>query len=906
MNPYKVWLLNSDNKPEKVIIFNGDNIHDFSVFTDEEFEWVDSDNTIVSRATIHNDDSVSQVKYKIMKEIQCEFGDLYMFCYKKHTFNILEAMPKGDPMLLGQFIKNIDLDGINVKTCINSLPLFDAECTLSIKTSLGMQPQNNRFLFSANPFHMDFDLDTNLVYNDKILLGNDIEDNNIYICVAKDVLEFAKNRGFDTNLVSRMYFPSNHDATKSQGIEEAETDTIDHLYAIYNNRMSDFVATKGIQKFTIEFDTKSPQALNKIFRDIHCDAEFPFVQYNRGIGAESVYRLYGVSLTRFGKRIPVLGKEKIAELSQMTEEKQIHIYNMVYNLSVTVDEAGVLRATFEQPDNDTKTVGEIETILKIVLNPLFAKYCNYQFKTFADARAIRINYVYSTALLNSLRLQNKFVQAVYGSDMRYKRVHNYGKLDKFNTFLSDLVKTRGIDDTIVELVTSHAFSKEDAIRAVQEFLEMGVFAGFPSSMTKDGNMLVVRVYGLDCIDYIENLNIYNDSIARLMQSGSIQEQTVGSTHGMINTTLNNLFDRMNQDTAEEEEDDDNDDEKEIGFSDDENDKDNDKDKDLVHHISLENNFYTLYRSLILSLIQNRENQKQILDILDKPNRKELLSTFVKQIAEPVVVFSKISKKVLDTISSDDVFRKDRQIMIPRRNLITEEENRTLYSKKVAEEIIKSDLIQKLSSVDDVLPELTLNTNEYIVLESLLFSDNYFSDMVVSKDNECLTMVPVTESRDLPMLVGTTRLEFKATAECSFGPLVYMLYELKKVVYPLSSVKSMLWKAYQAEFEGGDKLSIISRLKQQGKAELIDTKIYDDELEELIKSEGYFMTTLDVSVFAKAYKIPVVLFSTNRNPNEEKMIKLGVDADKYFFVDSVPSSRGIPKNVLINQILTIEF
>ncbi len=902
MNPYKVWLLNSDNKPEKIIIFNGDNIQDFSVFTDEEFEWIDSDNTIVSRATIHNDDSICQVKHKIMKEIQCDFGDIYMFCYKKRKFNILKAMPRGDPILLGQFIKNIDLDGINVKTCINSLPLFDAECTLSIKTSLGMETPG--FLFSANPFHMEFNLDTNLVANDNVLLGNEIEDNNIYICLAKDVMEYAQKAGLDTNLLSRLYFPLKESETEWP---DAEADTIDSLYAAYNNRLNDLVATKGIQRFMIEFDTKCPQPLNKIFREIHCDADFPFVQYNRGIGAESVYRLYGVTITRRGKRIPILGKEKIAELSQMTEEKQLHIYNIVHNVSIIVDETGVLRAAVEQPDNDTKTVGEVETILKIVLNPLFIKYCNYQFTSFADARTVRIDYTYSTALTKSLSLQNKFVQAVYGSDMRYKRINNYGKLDKVYTLLSDLVKTRGIDATFVELITTYKFSKENATQLVQKFLQTGVFAGFPTTIQKVGNMLVIRVNGLDCIDYIEHLNIYNDSIARLMQSGGIQEQNVGPTHVMIQTSLNNIFDLMNQGFGLEvnmEEHDGDEDEQRIGFSDDENEdiKDNKDNKDSFHHMSLENNFYNLYRSLILVLIQKSENQKRILNILDKPNKKELLAKLVKRIADPVILFSKISKKVLDTISSDDIFRKGHQIMIPKRNLITGEENRTLYSKTVAKEIIKNKLLQKLISIEDVLPELTLNTNEYIVLESLLFSSDYFTDMVASKDNECLTMVPVDESRDLPILAGSTRLEFKATAECSFGPLVYMLYELKNIVYPLSSVKSMLWKAYQLEFNKGDKSNIIITLKGEGKKELINIKIYDDELEELIKSEGYFMTALDVSVFAKAYKIPVVLF---RKSTGDKSVVIGAKSDKYFFYESMPTSHGIPQNVLINQMLAFE-
>jgi hypothetical protein len=113
---------------------------------------------------------------------------------------------------------------------------------------------------------------------------------------------------------------------------------------------------------------------------------------------------------------------------------------------------------------------------------------------------------------------------------------------------------------------------------------------------------------------------------------------------------------------------------------------------------------------------------------------------------------------------------------------------------------------------------------------------------------------------------------------------------------------MLWKAYQLQFDKGDKSNIIITLKGEGKKELINIKIYDDELEELIKSEGYFMTALDVSVFAKAYKIPVVLF---RKTTGDKSVVIGAKSDKYFFYESMPTSRGIPKNVLINQTLAYE-
>ena len=78
MNSIKVWLLNNDIV-EKIIIFNGDNVEDFGIFSDEELDLVDSDNTIVSRSMIHADDSICEVKHKIMKEIECQYGDIYLF-----------------------------------------------------------------------------------------------------------------------------------------------------------------------------------------------------------------------------------------------------------------------------------------------------------------------------------------------------------------------------------------------------------------------------------------------------------------------------------------------------------------------------------------------------------------------------------------------------------------------------------------------------------------------------------------------------------------------------------------------------------------------------------------------------------------------------------------------------------
>lgn len=262
MNPFKVWLLNNEIA-EKIIIFNGDNVEDFGIFSDEELEMVDSDNTIVSQAMIHTDDSICQVKHKIMKELQCDYGDIYMFCYKKRKINLAQLMSSFQTRdSLQQFMKNVDLDGININETF-ALDTDNEERTMSIKTPLGMHTDD--LLFSPNPFHATNYLETSaIVVNDGLLLGDDIECNNIYVCLAKDVSEENKRR---------IYFP--HLGSTPLTNNNNNTETIDELYRIYYNRDREVVSTNGVKSFQIEIETHNPRQLNIVFRNLHCDADFP-------------------------------------------------------------------------------------------------------------------------------------------------------------------------------------------------------------------------------------------------------------------------------------------------------------------------------------------------------------------------------------------------------------------------------------------------------------------------------------------------------------------------------------------------------------------------------------------------------------------------------------------------------
>lgn len=421
------------------------------------------------------------------------------------------------------------------------------------------------------------------------------------------------------------------------------------------------------------------------------------------------------------------------ELAKTSVAGQIAIYNQVHNLVVIIDKDGVVcvRADFQE----LKTISEIETMLKTVLNPLFAKYCNYQFNSFDKSHKIRLDYQYSTMQAKPVVLNHKYVEALFGKNYRYTRVHNFAEMDKFNTFLYDIYVEHG-EDAPRALVSRHNFNKEDAEQLMREFKTKN--AGAKTTIMSIGNNFMVRVFDLDNVDYVRHLNMYMDSL--VLGRG---ERNAIKTRYVETTEIDSY------------EIDDDDDSECVGFSDDEEDEDKEEEAKEeaieVRNIWLENNFFTLYRSLVHALLESIENQERIL----KLGEKEALAKAIQEMTEPVAVFSKISKSVLESLSNDEInasalVENERQMLFPRRNLLTRQLNVDLYSQRMAEEVLS--MKRKVETT-----ELVVNENEFIVLESLLKSPVYFIDMLPSENNECLRILPSTGN--WRFLAQSKRLEF---------------------------------------------------------------------------------------------------------------------------------------------------
>jgi hypothetical protein len=215
--------------------------------------------------------------------------------------------------------------------------------------------------------------------------------------LAKDVFEYA---GDFAEMYSRMYFPNLqaknifnlNDLHNKQRELQAETDSkmeekyfnsyniIDELYNIHNSsttKLSDI--KEGIRRFTIEVlpNNKISMPLDAIFKNISCDQMFPFIKYNPGKNRQSICRLYSTSISKTGKKIPFLSKNKIMNLIRITPaNKQISIYNSVHKMLIGIEVDGVINIMGEFK-NGVKTKKQMEDIIKMSVNPLIAKINDY-------------------------------------------------------------------------------------------------------------------------------------------------------------------------------------------------------------------------------------------------------------------------------------------------------------------------------------------------------------------------------------------------------------------------------------------------------------------------------------------------------------------------------------------------
>jgi hypothetical protein len=126
--------------------------------------------------------------------------------------------------------------------------------------------------------------------------------------------------------------------------------------------------------------------------------------------------------------------------------------------------------------------------------------------------------------------------------------------------------------------------------------------------------------------------------------------------------------------------------------------------------------------------------------------------------------------------------------------------------------------------------------------------------------------------------NTMEIVFKNTVECSFEPLIYIMKQMNNEIYGIQQLREMIYGAYSEYIEKNpaNKEKIVYILSKQGKRSLFAKSRLD--FETVVKSDAYFMTTLDVWVFAQKYNVPIILFSS-KNVLHDVLIIQGEGGEK---------------------------
>jgi hypothetical protein len=384
---------------------------------------------------------------------------------------------------------------------------------------------------------------------------------------------------------------------------------------------------------------------------------------------------------------------------------------------------------------------------------------------------------------------------------------------------------------------------------------------------------------------------------------------------------------------------------------------------MMKRISLESQFYSVFRSFIRILLndyENRDSKKKIMKYIENPKystkfRLEEVEKVLRQLSRAFIEFHQYSEETIHSLheisncqDESDNLKKyclsrdgQRILLIPENHLISGANNEVIYYSRISDEIVRykriqSFLLQPKMVLNISHSDYKINENEMIMLQSLVTKD-YFANLVPFSKNTKQMSLNITYEQAHPIIstkyapkvnyasqikgidhpvssasefdimcikevievVGNPNtnswkkmfpktvqeIVFNESRECSFYPMIYILREKYKTEFNISQVKETLINYYKKYASNPSFLEkIIHILKHQGKKQMMHlVKTGRNTLEEVIHSEGYYLTNLDLWVLCYEFKLPVVLFSSNNLKNlldNQKWIVLGGLESKY--------------------------
>jgi hypothetical protein len=374
---------------------------------------------------------------------------------------------------------------------------------------------------------------------------------------------------------------------------------------------------------------------------------------------------------------------------------------------------------------------------------------------------------------------------------------------------------------------------------------------------------------------------------------------------------------------------------------------------------METGFYNVFRNTIRILLNDYENIKLKGDIELELSKKYIIYSeklenvidLLKKIVNNVIQFTGDDKyyKLIEQISTCIVKNKDEcdampnlctftkkgrcNLILPRQNLITEKENKPIYFKRMADELIRYNRINSFMFQPQTYLSFgnigyNLNDSEIIMIQSLL-TQEYFDTLVPAVINKYTKYNTYDEAEPSVTQVydntvsqkkhnvsnsiceapkinnGITsgiwkkcfpsdfkEIEYGKQTVCSFQFIIDLIEKHTGVKMSLNKIRNELFSEYKQYLDKyHDKIVdilIIEGKKLLGKEYHQKVKSGKIDFLSFISAENYFLTTLDLWLLVQRFKIPTIFISQNciLQTKYEKHAFLGYGEehqDKYAFI-----------------------
>lgn len=426
---------------------------------------------------------------------------------------------------------------------------------------------NNTIITTDNNLLFEYNLNSNLIYlsliDDIFTYCNTNKLNEEYF--VKTYFDYLRNEQiFNSiqlnnnidNLLKKQKKNTNYDKYNKQ---------IDLFYDIYyNNKKPIDYIENGVNNISLYLlmNNNTTLPLDSIFKILHTSKNIPLIKFNPGKRKENMYRIFSDKITKTGTKVPFLNKNTINILSKTIGkgEVQISFYNIIKildeNFIVIIDLLENCNFKINIKSEHSFDVNIIDNIITNTINPIiqsinaFIEAFGYNINHFKSIYSNEIK-VINIDIFKSISHVKKFNFSKYSNffssifdiididnpnniRLNYTRVSNYKKMNGIYKFIHNHYNGENHSEVILKLVNNLNITEEEARNNVNSFRsEVSMINGRYSininkiienpGFNSEINIITFEdkisfnIQQIDSFNYIEQLNVYIDSIFRILQ-----------------------------------------------------------------------------------------------------------------------------------------------------------------------------------------------------------------------------------------------------------------------------------------------------------------------------------------------------------------------------------------------------